>query len=84
MELDEIEMAEWGELGHDFQNAHSALINQFGGGVQFDGKLWEEEKCYHARTIYLKWVGSRALHDVTVADGEQVIHPPMNPMVSII
>ncbi|CAG8693379.1 7339_t:CDS:2, partial [Acaulospora colombiana] len=51
------EIAEWEELAHDIRIAYAQLIATFGNRIVFEGFLWEEERLYHVRTIYLKWLG---------------------------
>jgi hypothetical protein len=66
-------MAEWGELARDIRDAHALLVYLFGNGVIFDGNAWEEQKYYHARTIYLKWIGSQALRGLTEAEDSLIV-----------
>jgi hypothetical protein len=63
--LEPSEIAEWAELACDIRTAHAQLVAVFGNGVVFDGKDWEEQRHYHARTLYLKWMGLQAIHGTT-------------------
>ncbi|PVF97447.1 hypothetical protein CPB86DRAFT_874187 [Serendipita vermifera] len=60
--LDDPEIAEWDDLALDIRNAHSQLVFIFGNGIIFEGNLWEWQRSYHLRSIYLKWVGARFLY----------------------
>jgi hypothetical protein len=75
--LDSSEIMEWGELACDIRLAHAQLIAIFGNGVIFDGKDWEEQRHYHARTLYFKWMGLQAVHGTTGIDhSTSVCVPP--------
>jgi hypothetical protein len=60
--LDYLEVAEWDELAQDIKNAHFSLISLFGNGLEFDGSLWEQQRYYYLRSIYLKWSGAHFLY----------------------
>lgn len=59
---------DWAELARDIRNAHSQLVASFGSGVIFDGKDWEEQRNYLARTLYYKWMGLQASHGISGAN----------------
>ncbi|PVF98986.1 hypothetical protein CPB86DRAFT_814297 [Serendipita vermifera] len=50
--LEPSDIAEWEELARDVRNACST----------FDGRRWEEQRSYHARTLYFKWMGYQATY----------------------
>ncbi|PVF98992.1 hypothetical protein CPB86DRAFT_784222 [Serendipita vermifera] len=54
------EIMDWAEFARDIRNAHMQLVVSFGSGITFDGKDWEEQRSYHARTLYFKWMGYQA------------------------
>jgi hypothetical protein len=60
MTLTMSEIAEWEELARDIRAVYALLISSFGNGTIFEGSQWEEERLYHARSIYLKWLGSQS------------------------
>ncbi|PVF91273.1 hypothetical protein CPB86DRAFT_802944 [Serendipita vermifera] len=62
------EIMDWAELARDIRNAHSQLVASFGSGVIFDGKDWEEQRNYLARTLYYKWMGLQASHGISGAN----------------
>ncbi|CAG8589578.1 10912_t:CDS:2 [Acaulospora colombiana] len=72
--LNEMEVAEWEELARDISEMHTRLVALFGNGVVFDWNAWEAQRQYHARTIYLKWTGSQAIHGVSRADDESTTY----------
>ncbi|PVF91818.1 hypothetical protein CPB86DRAFT_820180 [Serendipita vermifera] len=59
------EIADWAELACDVRNAHTQLVASFGNGVIFDGKDWEEQRHYHASSLYFKWMGYQATYGIT-------------------
>ncbi|PVF98993.1 hypothetical protein CPB86DRAFT_326921 [Serendipita vermifera] len=63
--LDPGEIMDWAELARDIRNAHTQLVASFGNGITFDGKSWEEQRSYHARTLYFKWMGYQATYGIT-------------------
>jgi hypothetical protein len=73
--LEPSEIAEWSELACDIRIAHAQLVATFGNGIVFDGKDWEEQRQYHARTLYFKWMGLQAIHGITETNPPQgLIH----------
>jgi hypothetical protein len=52
--LQPAEVIDWEELARDIRIAHAQLLAVFGNGVIFDGNDWEEQRQYHARTLYFK------------------------------
>jgi hypothetical protein len=74
--LEPFEIAEWAELACDIRAAHVQLIAVFGNGVVFDGKDWEEQRQYHARTLYFKWMGLQVSYGMTqINDGTSAYAP---------
>lgn len=63
--LEPDEVVDWAELARDIRNAHTQLVASFGNGINFYGKDWEEQRHYHARSLYFKWMGLQAIHGVT-------------------
>ncbi|PVF93032.1 hypothetical protein CPB86DRAFT_801577 [Serendipita vermifera] len=76
--LNQVEVAEWEELARDIREIHARLVSLFGSGIVSDGNAWEEQRQYHARTIYLKWTGSQAIYGVSGVNGEPVTGHPTN------
>ncbi|PVF91822.1 hypothetical protein CPB86DRAFT_791775 [Serendipita vermifera] len=58
------EIMDWAEFARDVRNAHTQLVASFGNGITFDGKDWEEQRSYHARTLYFKWMGYQAAYGI--------------------
>jgi hypothetical protein len=81
------EVIEWAELARDIRIAHTYLVAAFGNGVVFDGKDWEEQRQYHARSLYFKWMGLQAIHGTAGANGASVYdpqnwsHPVRDPII---
>ncbi|PVF91983.1 hypothetical protein CPB86DRAFT_791621 [Serendipita vermifera] len=50
--LEPTAVAEWEELTRDIQNAYAQLVSRFGNGVAFDGDTWEDQRYYHARSLF--------------------------------
>ncbi|PVF90951.1 hypothetical protein CPB86DRAFT_803179 [Serendipita vermifera] len=55
--LDPTVIFEWEELVRDIKNAYAQLVSRFGNGVVFYGDNWEDQRCYHARSLFFKWMG---------------------------
>ncbi|PVF91816.1 hypothetical protein CPB86DRAFT_802533 [Serendipita vermifera] len=60
--LETSDIAEWEELARDIRNIYGRIVTLFGNGSTFDGKSWEEQRSYHARTLYFKWMGYQATY----------------------
>lgn len=72
------EITDWAELARDVRNAHTQLMASFGNGTIFDGKDWEEQRHYHARSLYYKWMGLQAIHGVTRTNDATSTQVPPN------
>jgi hypothetical protein len=72
------EMFEWEELVRDIRNIYARLITLFGNGITFDGKDWEEQRHYHARSLYFKWTGYQAIHGIPMTNHGATIYAPAN------
>jgi hypothetical protein len=78
------EVTDWAELARDIRIAHAQLLAAFGNGAVFDGNDWEEQRYYHARTLYFKWMGLQAVHGVNGTNDDTLVYVPayMTQMVS--
>ncbi|PVF91989.1 hypothetical protein CPB86DRAFT_791630 [Serendipita vermifera] len=74
--LDAAAMFEWEELTRDIQNAYSQLVSRFGNGVVFDGNTWEDQRYYHARSLFFKWMGYQSMHSVTPSNDSATVYAP--------
>ncbi|PVF97450.1 hypothetical protein CPB86DRAFT_826510 [Serendipita vermifera] len=63
--LGQEEICEWEELVRDIRNVYTQLTARFGNGVVFDENTWEDQRYYHARSLFFKWVGYQTFHDTT-------------------
>ncbi|PVF91272.1 hypothetical protein CPB86DRAFT_820621 [Serendipita vermifera] len=63
--LEPHDIMDWAELAHDVRNAHTQLVASFSNRVTFDGKDWEDQRQYLARTLYYKWTGLQASHVIS-------------------
>ncbi|PVF98982.1 hypothetical protein CPB86DRAFT_825352 [Serendipita vermifera] len=63
--LEPSDIAEWEELARDIRNIYGRIVTLFGNGSTFDGRSWEEQRSYHARTLYFKWMGYQATYGNT-------------------
>jgi hypothetical protein len=79
MTLSMSEIAEWEELARDIRAAYSLLTSSFGNGAVFEGSQWEEERLYHARSIYLKWLGTQSAQAM-VDETNSMTYAPVDPM----
>ncbi|PVF93030.1 hypothetical protein CPB86DRAFT_790561 [Serendipita vermifera] len=59
------EIYEWEELVRDIRNVYAQLAARFGNGAVFDGNIWEDQRNYHARSLFFKWTGYQTFHDAT-------------------
>jgi hypothetical protein len=84
--LEPSEIAEWSELACDIRIAHAQLVATFGNGIVFDGKDWEEQRQYHARTLYFKWMGLQAVRGAAGTSDNSLAYAPvyMTQVVSIV
>ncbi|PVF93018.1 hypothetical protein CPB86DRAFT_819143 [Serendipita vermifera] len=55
--LDPTAIFEWTELTCDIKSAYAQLVSRFGNGAVFDGNTWEDQRHYHARSLFYKWMG---------------------------
>ncbi|PVF91984.1 hypothetical protein CPB86DRAFT_791622 [Serendipita vermifera] len=55
--LDATALFEWEELTRDIQSTFAQLVSRFGNGAVFDGSAWENQRDYHARSLFYKWMG---------------------------
>jgi hypothetical protein len=65
--LNSEEVLEWEELARDIRSAYAQLVARFGNGTLFDGSAWEDQRYYHARSLFFKWTGYRAVQSISVA-----------------
>ncbi|PVF91152.1 hypothetical protein CPB86DRAFT_792249, partial [Serendipita vermifera] len=81
--LDPGEIFEWEELARDIRIAYAQLASRFGNGIEFDGSAWEYWRQYHARNIFLKWMGYQAIQalpavtDTTLTQWASINFPRM-------
>ncbi|PVF92346.1 hypothetical protein CPB86DRAFT_791235, partial [Serendipita vermifera] len=72
--LDSAALFEWDELTRDIQSAYAQLVSRFGNGV-FHGNAWEDQRYYHARSLFLKWTGYQSMQSVTSSNDPYVPTP---------
>ncbi|PVF91985.1 hypothetical protein CPB86DRAFT_791625 [Serendipita vermifera] len=82
--LDPTAIVEWEELARDIQSACVQLASRFGNGVVFDGNAWENQRLYHARSLFFKWKGYQSMHSAApIIDPTAVYEPAyLNQTVS--
>ncbi|PVF92343.1 hypothetical protein CPB86DRAFT_802097 [Serendipita vermifera] len=70
---------EWEELTRDIKNAYAQLVSRFGNGVVFYGDHWEDQRYYHARSLFFKWMGHQyqSMYGTTPADGHANMYAPI-------
>ncbi|PVF91120.1 hypothetical protein CPB86DRAFT_792268 [Serendipita vermifera] len=74
--LDAAAIVEWEELTRDIQNAYAQLVSRFGNGIVFDGNTWEDQRYYHARSLFFKWMGYQSMHSVTLSNDSATEYIP--------
>ncbi|CAG8738650.1 12329_t:CDS:2, partial [Acaulospora colombiana] len=73
--LDPAAILEWEELTRDIRSAYAQLVSRFGNGVVFDGDAWEDQRYYHARSLFYKWMGYQSMHS-TIQNDPTAIYAP--------
>ncbi|PVF90831.1 hypothetical protein CPB86DRAFT_792413 [Serendipita vermifera] len=73
--LDKAALFEWDELTRDIQSAYAQLVSRFGNGVVFDGSAWEDQRYYHARSLFFKWTGYQSVQSVTPSNNLYIPTP---------
>ncbi|PVF91986.1 hypothetical protein CPB86DRAFT_791627 [Serendipita vermifera] len=74
--LDPTALFEWEELTRDIKSAYAQLVARFGNGAVFDGNAWEDQRGYHARSLFFKWMGyqCQSIHSTTLANDPATAH----------
>ncbi|PVF91987.1 hypothetical protein CPB86DRAFT_791629 [Serendipita vermifera] len=83
--LDPAAIFEWEELTRDIKSAYAQLVYRFGNGIIFDGNAWEDQRYYHARSLFFKWMGYQLMHTATPSNNLATMYIPtsLDPVVSI-
>ncbi|PVF93019.1 hypothetical protein CPB86DRAFT_877453 [Serendipita vermifera] len=76
--LDPAAIFEWEELTRDVHSAYAQLFSRFGNGVEFDGNAWENQRYYHARSLFFKWKGHQSMHSTTPIIDPEFIYAPVS------
>ncbi|PVF93015.1 hypothetical protein CPB86DRAFT_829604 [Serendipita vermifera] len=77
--LDPTSIFEWEELTRDIKNAYAQLVSRFGNGVVFYGDHWEDQRYYHARSLFFKWMGYQyqSIQGITPVDDSATMYAPV-------
>jgi hypothetical protein len=70
------EIFEWEELARDIRSAYAQLAARFGNGAVFDGRDWEDQRHYHARSLFFKWTGYQTMQTVSVVNDTISMYVP--------
>lgn len=63
--LSPAQISEWEELVRDIRSVYAQLVARFGNNVVFDGNAWENQRYYHARSLFFKWMGYQTFCNTT-------------------
>ncbi|PVF91988.1 hypothetical protein CPB86DRAFT_802397 [Serendipita vermifera] len=76
--LDPTAILEWEELTRDIKNAYAQLVSRFGNGAVFYGDHWEDQRRYHARSLFFKWMGYQyqSMYGTTLVDDPANMYVP--------
>ncbi|PVF90952.1 hypothetical protein CPB86DRAFT_830802, partial [Serendipita vermifera] len=77
--LDSTAILEWEELTRDIKNAYAQLISRFGNGIVFYGDNWEDQRYYHARSLFFEWMGYQyqSMYGTTPVDDPTAMYVPV-------